>query len=444
MNRHRKTTSVFRGCFLLAAAGLCLLLLARFSLRQAPQAELELPRSVDVVVAGSGLAGTAAALSAAQAGAEVIFLDLTGEQGSGIPAFSPAFWAAGTPYQRELVPAYTAATMAEAVYSQGEGFRNRKLIEALSSASADSLAWLEKHGGVAFSRLADPAANPGLHLPAGEEEPAPLLPALRSETEPLLAGSWPVAGHSVEIARTTEGWQLSVASSADGRKKQIRCQAVVFADGGFASNLGLLKEHTGLTAVESRPEGGHTGTGLSQLLSAGARARELEAATLLTVIFPQGLRFDPAQHREAVLLNADGIKIAAEETVQLPGEAPAYVVYGSGRQQGVQGFVYAENLNILASGLGVREETLVLSLEGLLPPYNIAVLGTIALLPGGIEVDEQYRVLGSDGGPIPGLYAAGELTAGIHGRVSITDLILAEEVTGGRLAGRAAARYARR
>jgi succinate dehydrogenase/fumarate reductase flavoprotein subunit len=71
------------------------------------------------------------------------------------------------------------------------------------------------------------------------------------------------------------------------------------------------------------------------------------------------------------------------------------------------------------------------------------VLGTIALLPGGIEVDEQYRVMAA-GGPIPGLYAAGELTAGIHGRASITDLILAEEVISGRLAGRAAAGYARR
>jgi fumarate reductase flavoprotein subunit len=333
--------------------------------------------------------------------------------------------------------------MAETVYAQGEGFRDRKLIEALSSASAGSLAWLEKHGGIAFSRLADPAANPGLHLPAGEEELALLLSALRSEMEPLLAGTWPVAGHPMEIARTTEGWQLSVASSSDGRNKQVRCQAVVFADGGFASNPGLLRYHTGLSAVDARPEGGHAGTGLSLLLAAGAHARELDTASLLTVFLPHGRRFDPAQHREAVLLNADGIKLAAEETVQLPGEAPAYVVYGSGQQQGVQGFIYAENLKVLASGLGVPEETLVSSLEGLQQPYSVAVLGTIALLPGGIELYEQYRVMAA-GGPIPGLYAAGELTAGIHGRASITDLILAEEVISGRLAGRAAAGYARR
>lgn len=441
LNRHR-TTAYFRIFLFLAAAGVCLILLARFSLRQTPQAEKKLPQSVDVVVAGSGLAGAVAALTAAQAGAEVFFLDLTGEQGTGVPAFSPAFWAAETPYQQALVPAYTAATMAEAVYARGEGYRNLKLIEVLSSASADSLAWLEKYGGGAFSRLADPEGSPGLHLTAGGEELALLLPALRAELAPLLAGSLRTA-QTVEISRAAEGWQLTVTVPPEGQRKQIRSQAVVFADGGFASNPGLLRDHTGLTSVDSRPEGGHAGAGLSLLLAAGARARELDAATLLTVFLPHGRRFDPAQHREAILLNNAGAKIPAGEAGLVPREAPAYVVYGSGRQQEVQGFVYAEDLRILASGLGVREERLVISLEGLQPPYRVAPLGTIALMPGGIEVDEQYRVLGA-GGPMPGLYAAGELTAGVHGRVSITDLVLAEEVTGGRLAGRAAARYARR
>jgi fumarate reductase flavoprotein subunit len=441
MNRHKRTAYFNRGLFSLAVAGISVWLLAGFSLRPAPERRFLLPQSVDVVVAGSGPAAAAAALTAAQAGAEVFYLDLTGEHGTGFPAFSPAFWAAGTPYQQGLVPAYTAAVMTEAVYGQGEGYRNRAQIEALSIASADSLAWLEKLSGVAFSVLAAPDTNPGLHLPAGDEAGNFLLPALRAALEPLLAGSLrPV--NTPEINHTRDGWQITVSGSPDGRKKQIRCQAIIFADGGFASNSRLLREYTGLSDVEARPEGGHAGTGLSLLLAAGARARELEAASLLTVFLPQGRRFDPALHREAILLNADGAKMPGAEEAA-PGEMPAYVVHSGGRHQDVQGFVYVENLQVLASGLGIREAALVSSLEGLLPPYSVAALGTVALLPGGIEVDEHYRVIGA-GGPIPGLYAAGELTAGIHGRSSITELVLAEEVTSGRLAGWSAARYAQR
>ncbi len=62
---------------------------------------------------------------------------------------------------------------------------------------------------------------------------------------------------------------------------------------------------------------------------------------------------------------------------------------------------------------------------------------------GGLETDLHSRVLGSDGTPIPGLYAAGEVAGfgggGVHGYRSLEGTFLGGCIFSGRAAGRAAA-----
>jgi uncharacterized protein len=61
---------------------------------------------------------------------------------------------------------------------------------------------------------------------------------------------------------------------------------------------------------------------------------------------------------------------------------------------------------------------------------------------GGLETDLQARVLGADGAPIPGLYAAGEVAGfgggGMHGYRALEGTFLGGCLFGGRTAGRAA------
>jgi hypothetical protein len=63
---------------------------------------------------------------------------------------------------------------------------------------------------------------------------------------------------------------------------------------------------------------------------------------------------------------------------------------------------------------------------------------------GGIQTDLESRVLGGDGQPIPGLYAAGEAAGfgggGVHGYNSLEGTFLGGCLFSGRAAGRAAAR----
>ncbi|MEO8333625.1 MAG: FAD-binding dehydrogenase [bacterium] len=62
---------------------------------------------------------------------------------------------------------------------------------------------------------------------------------------------------------------------------------------------------------------------------------------------------------------------------------------------------------------------------------------------GGIETDLSSRVLGADGSPVPGLYAAGEVAGfgggGVHGYRSLEGTFLGGCLFSGRIAGRAAA-----
>jgi predicted oxidoreductase len=62
---------------------------------------------------------------------------------------------------------------------------------------------------------------------------------------------------------------------------------------------------------------------------------------------------------------------------------------------------------------------------------------------GGLETDLSARVLGDDGQPVPGLYAAGEVAGfgggGMHGYRSLEGTFLGGCIFSGRAAGRAAA-----
>jgi flavocytochrome c len=61
---------------------------------------------------------------------------------------------------------------------------------------------------------------------------------------------------------------------------------------------------------------------------------------------------------------------------------------------------------------------------------------------GGLEIDGIGAVLGKDNKPIPGLYAAGEVSGGVHGNNRLGGNALLECVVFGRLTGKAAAEYA--
>lgn len=74
------------------------------------------------------------------------------------------------------------------------------------------------------------------------------------------------------------------------------------------------------------------------------------------------------------------------------------------------------------------------------PFYAGARVPTVHHTMGGVEINENAQVLDVNGNVIPGLYAAGEVTGGIHGSNRLGGNALADITVFGRIAGANAAK----
>jgi succinate dehydrogenase/fumarate reductase flavoprotein subunit len=73
------------------------------------------------------------------------------------------------------------------------------------------------------------------------------------------------------------------------------------------------------------------------------------------------------------------------------------------------------------------------------PYYAIRLWPKVHFTMGGVQIDTRARVIDVDGKPIPGLYAAGEVTGGVHGACRLGSCAITECLVMGRIAGRNAA-----
>lgn len=74
--------------------------------------------------------------------------------------------------------------------------------------------------------------------------------------------------------------------------------------------------------------------------------------------------------------------------------------------------------------------------------FNVAIMTPVLhYTMGGLEIDAESRVIGKDGKPIAGLFAAGEVAGGVHGANRLGGSSLLGCVVFGRVSGDTAAAY---
>lgn len=94
---------------------------------------------------------------------------------------------------------------------------------------------------------------------------------------------------------------------------------------------------------------------------------------------------------------------------------------------------YKDPLGFVANNKADKQMT-----EG--PWYACQKVPTLHHTMGGLEINVKAQVLDTNGKVIPGLYAAGETTGGIHGSNRLGGNAIADLNTFGRLAGTSAAK----
>ena len=67
--------------------------------------------------------------------------------------------------------------------------------------------------------------------------------------------------------------------------------------------------------------------------------------------------------------------------------------------------------------------------------YGMKITPVIHYTMGGVAINSRANVLSKNGRPIPGLYAAGEIIGGIHGRNRLAGNSLLDCVVFGQIAG---------
>jgi fumarate reductase flavoprotein subunit len=442
---------------------------------------------VPAVIVGGGACGMTAGIRLRDAGVDCVVLERDAVP-SGSTALSSGFIpAAETRLQKSRGIPDSLALFRREIEVKSHGQAAPHLVVAYTEGVRQAIDALEAHG-ITFE-VADTWLYPGhsvhrIHC-VPERTGAALLAALGRVaaargvdvlTEALVREIW-VDDSSADDRIVGVGYQRP-----DGTVERLACDALILACNGYGGNPGLVREL--LPAMAEASFGGHVGNDGSAIAwgrRLGARLADLGGYQGHgSWIIPQGALMTWAAMMEGgVQINAQGQRFhnenhgyseAAVEVLAQPGGI-AWNVFDTpvlDLLQTFPDFVEAQANGALrsfadeaglAAHIGCDETALRATLAAIepgvpdrfgrtfkrklaAPLHAVKVTGSLFHTQGGLDIDEQCRVLREDGTPLPNLLAAGGAARGVSGNEVwgyLTGNGLLSAVGGGWLAGGTAA-----
>lgn len=438
--------------------------------------------TTDVVVIGSGGAGLSAALEVKNAGKDVIVLEKMPIIGGNTLRATGGLNAAGTTVQATLglednVEAFFTDTM-----KGGYDKNDPELVQILAEESAEAVEWLLSLGGdfKDVGKLAG-ATNTRAHRPTGGAPVGPeVVKTLRNALE---ESQVTIMTETIALKLIVEDGRVSgvIAEDKEGKQIIINATSVVLATGGFGANATMLVEYNkDLDGFGTTNHSGATGDGISMAQEVGAALVDIEEIqTHPTAVPSNGYMITEAvRGNGAILVNRNGERFVDELATRDVVSAAMLAQEGKTGflffDQGVtdslkaidgyikQGIVTeAETLEELAEKTGINPENLKSTVadynqyvaakkdEGFgrndMPRslenakyYAIEVGPAVHHTMGGVKINAEAQVLNNEGIAIEGLYAAGEVTGGVHGGNRLGGNALTDLIVFGRIAGRSA------
>lgn len=449
------------GAGLTAAAGLALGSQANVAGADETAAAAEGP-DYDVIVIGAGGAGMTAAMSAHDGGARVLLMEKMAVAGGNTVCAEGGMNACCTKVQEEEGIEDSVELFANDTFEGGHELGDMELITFMCENSNAALERLEERG-MFLTRLSTSggASVKRIHRPEdGSAVGAYLVRHMCEQCEQRGVAAV-TQMRADELLTNSEGAVCGVRACdlRTGASVTYSAKAVIVAAGGFGANHEMLAQYRPelLNAVTTNQPGA-TGDGIVLAQAIGADTVDIDqiqvhptveqgTATLLS----EGIRGDGA-----VLVNANGErfvnelltrdKVSAAEWEQPEGWAYAVFdkkVYDAntsvenkfvskglalvadtveelGAQMDVDADAFVETIaayndaiaNDEADPQG-REKAREPIVDA--PFYAIKVAPGIHHTMGGLRINTATEVLDADGEAIPGLFAAGEVTGGIHG-----------------------------
>ena len=373
----------------------------------------------------------------------------------------------------------------------GKGINDPELVETLCANSADAIDWLDEHGitlhnvssfgGASVKRIHRPVNAEGKTVSVGSY----MIPLLQENCEK--AGvKMMLDTTATEILTDANGAAVGVkATGASGETVTVNAKAVVLATGGFGANLDMVvKYKPELKGFMTTNAPGIQGQGIEMAQAIGAATVDMDQIQIhptveanTAALITEGLRGDGA-----ILINEEGQRfidevgtrdvVSAAEIAQtgsyswlVVDQAMAdassviqgyikkgYTVTGAtyeelGKAMGVDAAAFAETMEKWNGCVEAKNDpdfgrTSFANPLNTAPYYAVKVTAGVHHTMGGLKINANTEVLNEKGEVIPGLFAAGEVTGGVHGANRLGGNAVADFTVFGRIAGAAASDYA--
>ena len=373
----------------------------------------------------------------------------------------------------------------------GKGINDPELVETLCANSADAIDWLDEHGitlhnvssfgGASVKRIHRPVNAEGKTVSVGSY----MIPLLQENCEK--AGvKMMLDTTATEILTDANGAAVGVkATGASGETVTVNAKAVVLASGGFGANLDMVvKYKPELKGFMTTNAPGIQGQGIEMAQAIGAATVDMDQIQIhptveanTAALITEGLRGDGA-----ILINEEGQRfidevgtrdvVSAAEIAQTGSYSwlvvdqamvdassviqgyikKGYTVTGAtyeelGKAMGVDAAAFAETMEKWNGYVEAKNDpdfgrTSFANPLNTAPYYAVKVTAGVHHTMGGPKINANTEVLNEKGEVIPGLFAAGEVTGGVHGANRLGGNAVADFTVFGRIAGAAASDYA--
>lgn len=372
----------------------------------------------------------------------------------------------------------------------GKGKNNPELVKALAENSAAAIEWLASigadvknvgaFGGASVKRIHRPVNADGKVTAVG----AYIVPILEKNLQ----------DRNVQFLFDTTANEIIMkdgkavgikATGKDGNKVTINAKSVVIATGGFGANAEMVEKYKPeLKGFATTNAEGAQGQGIDMATAVGAATVDMDQIQIHPTVhieedgnahlITEGLRGDGA-----ILVNAEGKRFYDEVSTRdkvsaaiiAQPEKSAWLVVDQSmvdKSAVIAGYIKSgytvtgATYEELAKAMGVDETTFVSTMNTwnqaveaksdaefnrtsfanpltAAPYYAIKITPAVHHTMGGIVINPKAEVLNEKGEAISGLFAAGEVTGGVHGANRLGGNAVADFTVFGRIAGQSAA-----
>ena len=435
----------------------------------------------DVVVIGAGGGGLSAAIEAHDNGANAIIIEKMPFVGGNTARATGGINAAGTEFQaaagiKDSIDVHYDDTM-----KGGEELNDSELVKFMTENAAPAISWLTELG----ADLSDVgslggATNKRAHRPTGGAPVGDHLVAVLNKN---------VQERGIETMLETEATEvlyendkvtgIKATSSKTGEEYIIKADAVVIASGGFGNNPELYtKYQPELEGFVTTNQPGATGDGIELAEKLNADFTDLDQIQIHPTVHPEtaALITEAVRGNGAIIVNNKGERFTNEMSTRDKVSAAileqegksAYLIFDQNVRESLKAIEKYIKQGLTAEGQTPEELATALGMDGATlkstidrwneimdkgedtdfgrtsaletkfekaPYFAIKIAPGVHHTMGGIKINTNAEVINKDGNVITGLFAAGEVTGGVHGAERLGGNALADIIVFGREAG---------